>query len=242
MEKNKKGKLLGILGGVGPMATVYFYELLTSLTKADCDQEHIDIVISSRATTPDRTAFITGASDEDPLSAMIPDAKRLVVFGAELIAIPCNTAHYFYDRLAAEVEVPILNIIEESVNTLLQCGVKKFGLLATDGTVDSRTYQRFCEGKDIECIVPDKERQARIMSIIYDQIKCGVPVDMESFFEVAHYMRSLGCEKLILGCTELSLIKKNERLGDFYVDSLECLALSTIRACEKKSIYDQTYQ
>ncbi len=220
------------------MATAYFYELLTSLTKADCDQDHIDIVISSRATTPDRTAFITGASHKDPLSAMIPDAKKLVDFGADVIAIPCNTAHYFYDRLAAAVEVPILNIIEESVNTLLIQGVKKFGLLATDGTVDSCTYQRYCEGKDIECIVPDRERQARIMSIIYGQIKCGAPVDMESFFEVAHYMRSLGCEKLILGCTELSLIKKSERLGDFYVDSLECLALSTIKACEKQSIYD----
>ena len=73
----KKNKLLGILGGLGPMSTVYFYEMLTSLTKAECDQEHIDIVISSRATTPDRTAFITGASSEDPLSRMIPDAKKL---------------------------------------------------------------------------------------------------------------------------------------------------------------------
>jgi len=237
MEKNN-GRLLGILGGVGPMATAYFYELLTSLTKADCDQEHIDIVISSRATTPDRTAFITGASDEDPLSAMIPDAKKLVDFGAELIAIPCNTAHYFYDRLAESVDIPILNIIEESVNYLKSRGVKRFGLLATDGTVNSRTYQRYCEGKGIECIVPDGIRQARVMEIIYNQIKCGAPVDMESFYEVAHYMRSIGCEKLILGCTELSLIKKNEGLGDFYVDSLECLAVSTIRACGKKTVRD----
>lgn len=238
MEKNES-KLLGILGGVGPMATAYFYELLTCLTKADCDQEHIDIVISSRATTPDRTAFITGASKDDPLTAMIPDAKKLVSFGAEIIAIPCNTAHYFYDRLAEAVDVPMLNIIEESVNALKAIDVKKFGLLATDGTVNSRTYQRFCEGRDIECIVPDRERQARVMDIIYNQIKSGSPVDMESFFEVAHYMRSIGCEKLILGCTELSLIKKNEGLGDFYIDSLECLALSTIRACGKKTIYDK---
>ena len=232
MEKNK-GKLLGILGGVGPMATAYFYELLTSLTKADCDQEHLDIVISSRATTPDRTAFITGASNEDPLS------KKLIAFGAEIIAIPCNTAHYFYDRLAAEVEVPILNIIEESVKALKAQGVTRFGLLATDGTVDSRTYQRYCEGHDIECLVPDSERQARVMDIIYGQIKCGAKVDMESFFEIAHSMRSRGCQRIILGCTELSLIKKNEALGDFYVDSLECLALSTIRACGKNTVLDK---
>ncbi len=238
MEKNKKANLLGILGGLGPMSTVYFYELITSLTKADCDQDHIDTVISSRATTADRTAFITGKSDENPLDKMIPDAKRLVEFGADIIAIPCNTAHYFYDRLAAEIDVPILNIIEESVKTLKAKGIKRFGLLATDGTVNSHTYQKYCENHEIECIVPDAQNQARIMDIIYNQIKCGKRADMESFYSVAHDMRSLGCERLILGCTELSLIKKNESLGEFYVDSLECLALSTIRAFGKQTIFE----
>lgn len=233
MEKNK-GKLLGILGGLGPMSTVYFYEMLTSMTEAACDQDHIDIVISSRATTPDRTAFITGASTADPLSAMIPDAKRLVSFGAEIIAIPCNTAHYFYDRLASEVDVPILNIIEESVKALKADGVTRFGLLATDGTVKSLTYQRYCEAHGIECIVPDADRQKRVMDIIYGQIKCGLSANMESFFEIAHSMRSLGCGRIILGCTELSLIKRAESLGSFYVDSLECLARSTITACGKR--------
>lgn len=234
----EKSKLLGILGGLGPMSTVYFYEMLTALTKASCDQEHIDIVISSRATTADRTAFITGASDADPLDSMIPDAKRLVEFGAELIAIPCNTAHYFYDRLAREINVPILNIIEESVKTLKADGVKRFGLLATDGTVNSRTYQRYCEGKDIECIIPDAAHQAMVMDIIYSQIKKGKSADMDAFFEVADHLRSLGCERVILGCTELSLVKKQEKLDGFFVDSLECLALSTIKASGKQTIYD----
>ncbi len=237
MEKSKS-KMLGILGGVGPMATAYFYELLTMFTRAECDQDHIDIVISSRATTPDRTAFIMGTSDEDPLSVMIPDARKMVDFGAEIIAIPCNTAHYFYDRLAAEVNVPVLNIIEESVKKLKADGVTRFGLLATDGTVNSLTYQKYCEGHGIECFVPDSERQARVMSIIYDQIKSGIAPDMESFFDIAHSMRERGCEKLILGCTELSLIMKKETLGDFYVDSLECLALSAIKACGKSTIFD----
>ncbi len=234
MEKTYK--TLGVLGGIGPMSTVYFYELLTSLTMADCDQEHLDIVISSRATTPDRTAFIVGRSDADPLEAMIPDAKRLVEFGADIIAIPCNTAHYFYDRLAAAVDVPILNIIEESVKHLREQGITRFGLLATEGTVQSRTYQKYCEQHGLECIVPDAERQARVMEIIYTQIKRGMDANMESFYEIAHHMREMGCECVILGCTELSLIKKNAQLGDFYVDSLECLARSTIKACGKQTI------
>lgn len=231
-----KTKLLGILGGLGPMATVYFYELLTALTEASCDQEHIDMVISSRATTPDRTAYILGRSDVNPIDAMIEDAKKMVAFGAELIAIPCNTAHYFYDQLAAAVDVPILNIVEEAVTCLKNDGISRFGLLATEGTVGSGTYQRYCRAHDISCIVPDAAHQARVTEIIYDQIKQGKRANMESFYEIAHYMRSLGCERLILGCTELSLIKRDDRLSDFYTDSLECLALATIRACGKTPI------
>lgn len=233
----KKNKLLGILGGLGPMSTVYFYEMLTSLTKAECDQEHIDIVISSRATTPDRTAFITGKSDENPLSAMVPDAKKLVEFGADIIAIPCNTAHYFYDSLAAEIDVPILNIIEESVKHLKSQNVSRFGLLATDGTVNSLTYQRYCESHGIECVTPDAPYQAKVMELIYSQIKKGKNADMDSFLEISAHLRDMGCERVILGCTELSLIKKQASLDSFYVDSLECLALSTIKACGKTTIY-----
>ena len=233
-----KSKLLGILGGLGPMSTVYFYELLTALTDAKCDQEHIDMVISSRATTPDRTAYILGKSGENPLDVMIPEARKLVAYGAELIAIPCNTAHYFYDRLAAEIDVPILNIIEESVKRLREDGIKRFGLLATEGTVKSGTYQKYCDAHGIGCIVPDEEHQRMVSEIIYGEIKKNRPADMERFGRISEHMRSLGCERLILGCTELSLIKRDNKLGDYYTDSLECLALATIRACGKRTIYD----
>lgn len=232
----EKTKLLGVLGGLGPMATVYFYELLTALTDAKSDQEHIDMVISSRATTPDRTAFILGESKINPIDDMIEDAKKLVAFGAEIIAIPCNTAHYFYDQLAAAVNVPILNIVEESVACLKNDGVRRFGLLATDGTVQSGTYQKYCKAHDITCVIPDKNFQKMVMTIIYDQIKQGKRADMQSFEEIEEHMRSLGCERLILGCTELSLIKRDEGLSDYFTDSLECLALATIRACGKQTI------
>lgn len=233
-----RSKLLGILGGLGPMSSVYFYELLTSLTDAGCDQEHIDMVISSRATTPDRTAYILGRSDDNPLDVMISEAKKLVAFGAELIAIPCNTAHYFYDRLSEEIEVPILNIIEESVKRLSADGIRRFGLLATEGTVKSRTYQKYCAAHGIECVVPDDEYQKMVSEIIYGQIKKNLPADMDSFMKISDHMKRLGCERLILGCTELSLIKRGGGLGDYYTDSLECLALATIHACGKRAILD----
>ena len=93
--------VLGILGGLGPAASCYLYQMLTDHTPAARDQDHLDIVISSRASTPDRTAFILGQSDEDPFAVMEQDGRSLVAYGATVLAIPCNTAHYFYDRLAA---------------------------------------------------------------------------------------------------------------------------------------------
>lgn len=226
--------VLGVLGGLGPMATAYFYELVTKHTVARSDAEHIDIVISSRATTPDRTAFILGKSDEDPREFMIEDAKRLENWGCDFIAIPCNTAHYFYDSIAENVSIPVLNIVDETAKHLDAKGVKKVGLLATDGTVCSHTYEKYLEKFGIECIAPNAEDQKVIMHIIYDQIKEGRPADTDAFFKVVEDLKSRGAQALILGCTELPLIEKQVELGSEFVDSLLVLARASILACGKE--------
>ena len=102
--------VLGIMGGLGPAASCYLYQMITDHTPAQKDQDHIDIVISSRASTPDRTAFIVGKSKDDPFDVMEQDGISLVRYGATVLAIACNTAHYFYDRLAAALPVPVLNM------------------------------------------------------------------------------------------------------------------------------------
>ena len=236
MQNRKEIKTLGILGGLGPMASVYFYELITEHTNADCDQDHLDIVISSRASTPDRTAFILGTSDENPLDAMRCDAEKLVSFGAELISIPCNTAHYFYDALASSLGVPIVNIIYETVAFIVRTGAQKIGVLATEGTVRSGSYEHMCRQMGLGYEVPDEEHQKMLSEIIYGSIKKGKRADMKKFGEICDSLRAKGCEKLVLGCTELSLIKRDEGLGDEYVDSLEVLAMRTIRKCGKEPI------
>ena len=234
---NQSTPLLGILGGLGPMSTFYFCELLTAHTKAICDADHIDMIISSRASTPDRTAFILGRSERDPLPIMQEEARRLEQAGASLLVIPCNTAHYFYDGLRAECSVPILNIIEETVSFLHKSGTKKFGLLATDGTVRSGSYDRVCAQYGMTCVTPDGEGQAAVMSIIYDSIKQNKPVDLDALLQVADQLRKMGCERIVLGCTELSLLNKSHRLDDFiFLDSLEVLAYKTILSCQKEPI------
>ncbi len=233
MNCEQKHPLLGILGGLGPMSSAYFYELLTSHTLASADCDHIDLLISSRATTPDRTAFILGTSAKDPVPVMREECRRLVEAGATLLVIPCNTAHTFYEELQRECPVPILNIIASTVDHLRAQGVRKFGLLATEGTVFSASYQHFCKENEMECLVPTPQEQAMITSIIYDDIKQNKPADMQKFYTVTHALIARGCERLVLGCTELSLLKKNGLVDPIFVDSLEVLAYKTIRAFGK---------
>ena len=223
--------LLGVLGGLGPMSSVYFYELLTRHTEASSDQEHLDIIISSHATTPDRTGYILGSQEENPLPVMAEDAKKLEAYGADVIAIPCNTAHYFYNEIRSAVSVPVLNIIEETAEVASSCGAKTVGILATDGTVRTDTYQKVCSRHGIRCVVPDDVHQKMLMDIIYGEIKQGSAPDMDRFGRVSDFLRNAGCERLILGCTELSLIKRDFGLGDDYLDSLEALAYRTIVFC-----------
>ena len=234
--KTRVPKVLGILGGLGPMATVYFYELLTRHTQAACDQDHIDVIINSRATTPDRTAYILGESRENPFDIMAEDAARLVTFGADVLAIPCNTAHYFYDRLNETIPIPILNMVEETVRTAQRGGCRKLGVLATTGTVQTGTYQRMCAQYGLDCAVPDAAAQQCVMDVIYGGVKQGKRADRNAFETAVRSLRAQGCDRAVLGCTELSLVKRDEGLDAFYLDSMEVLAKSAILAFGKTPV------
>ena len=229
-------KLLGVLGGLGPMASAYFYELVTAHTQAARDQDHIDMVISSRATTPDRTGFILGEISEDPFAVMVADGKRLENYGADLIAVPCNTAHFFYDRLAEALTVPILNMVRLTAARVRALGGQKAGILATTGTVRTETYQRACGEAGIGCAVPSEEGQRALMDVIYKNIKQNLPPDMALFQKAADELFAAGCDRVILGCTELSLIKKAGLLDSRYLDSMDVLAEAAIRACGKTPV------
>ncbi len=227
---------LGVLGGLGPMSTFYFCELITSHTDALQDADHIDMFISSRASTPDRTAYILGKCEENPLPVMKEETAKLVSSGADLIVIPCNTAHYFYDGLTADCPVPILNIMAETVNFMIKQGVKHCGLLATDGTVQSGAYHRLCAEADIRCSTPTTAEQKQLMSIIYDSVKQNRPADLSVIRRISDSLRAEGCECLVLGCTELSLLRRQGLDDPYYLDSMEVLAYRTILACEKSPV------
>ena len=235
-EQKGAPRLLGILGGLGPMASVYFCEMLISHTRALRDCDHINFLLSSRADTPDRSSFILGQSSDDPTGAMIEEAFRLERAGAEVIAIPCNTAHYFYDSICNEVSIPILNIIRETAKYCKSVGATRIAVLATEGTAASGAYQKFLDEYEIEVLPLTPDEQSVITHIIFDQIKSGAAPDLMNFLRVSNSLIARGAQMIILGCTELSLIKKQNPLPEYFIDSLELLALSAIVECGKEPI------
>ena len=231
----KKDKTVGVLGGLGPMATVYFYDMVVEMTEAKRDQDHLDMIIMNRATTPDRTAYILGSSDDSPLDYIVRDAKRLEAAGADFLVLTCNTAHYFYNAIVEELGIPLINMIEETVVHAKKKGNKKIGILATTGNINTGLYQDMCVKHSMDYYVPSQPVQEMVMNIIYDQVKAGKKADMDQFNKIIEVLKAEVCDCAILGCTELSIIKKDEKLpNDFFVDSSEVLAMTTILKAGRK--------
>lgn len=222
---------VGVIGGVGPAATVCFLDLVVRHTAAERDQDHVDLVVLQHATIPDRTAYILGRSDDDPGPVMAADARRLERLGVGFVVIPCNTAHHFTDEVAAAVEVPVLSIVDETVDEVAtRAGVARVGVLATSGTLSAQVYQRAIEARGLAAVVPDDADQDVVMGIIYDQVKAGRPADVAALHAVADRLQERGADVVVLGCTELSVVAAEHRLLDDgrYVDSLDVLARRTV--------------
>lgn len=196
-------KIIGILGGMGPAATADLFNKIIISTKAACDQEHLHVIIDSNTDIPDRTAALLNGG-EDPTEHLVLSARRLQSAGAELIAMPCNTAHGFYDAVCAAVDIPVLHMIKLTAQELRREGVKCAGLLATDGTVRTGIYDKCFEGSGIELLTPSQDAQSAVMELIYKGVKAGRrDFDTSRFEKAARELSERGAQTLILGCTEL---------------------------------------
>lgn len=236
MNTSNTPSLLGILGGLGPMSGVYFCEMLIAHTEAQRDSDHINFMLSSRANTPDRSSFILGQSNDDPTPIMTQEALRLEAAGADVIAIPCNTAHYFYNKICEKVSVPIINIIDETASFCAYEKLDRVAVLATEGTIRSGAYADVFAEHEIEIVALTDDEQQIITDTIFNEIKKGISPSIERFMSVCDALVKRGAEKIILGCTELSLIKKERKLGEKFIDSLEVLALAAITRCNKTPV------
>ena len=225
---------LGILGGMGPQATQDFYQRVLDRTDASCDQEHLPTLIWSDTAIPDRTAAILGGDAEGCYQRLLEGARLLERGGCTVLAIPCNTSHYFADRLQSELSLRLIHMPRETVGVLAEEGKKKVGILGTDGTVRTGVYQKECDARGIEALSPPDDIQQLVMSIIYDEIKRGETGSREQFAVIDRWLRQAGCDGAILGCTELSVYRTYHGLPDYYLDAMDVLAQRCITACGYK--------
>lgn len=224
-------KTLGIIGGMGPMATAYLLQLIIEMTDALTDQQHLDVIVFDRPAVPDRTAYILDRRKPSPLPMLTETARTLEGLGAGCLCAPCVTSHYFYRELTASVSIPFVNMLAETAAELYKEGKKKVGVMATTGTVRTGLFQSALSEFGLQAVVPSGECQELTMSIIYDEIKAGKPADPRKFKQVTEGLCAAGCDSIVLGCTELSLIKKSAPLPHGCLDALEVLSKRCVTAC-----------
>lgn len=225
---------IGIIGGMGPMASQLFYKMVTEHTAAERDQDHIDLILLSDASMPDRTAAILAGQYEGPYEQLLSDARLLERCGCEAIAITCNTAHFFADMIADKIGIPILHMIRETAAALAgRCPGGVIGVLATDGTVRTGLYQKALTERGLTPWTPPADIQEEVMYQIYGRVKKGLPCDRGRWGRIEAACRQAGCAAVVLACTELSVIKAGEDLEDWYVDPMEVLARKVIETAGK---------
>lgn len=230
MEQKKTLKKLGVIGGMGPEASSYYYENIIRHTAADKDQDHIDMVILSHATIPDRTTAIMTGESRHLINLLTDDARTLESLGVENIAITCNTSHYYYEHVQKAVSVPVINMVHESVAYAVREfeNVKKIGIMGTSGTINSRIYHKECRSMGITPVKPSEERQRDVMSLIYDDIKSGRLGDRDKFDRVMNEFVRKGCDAVILACTELSVFKGKHEIPSICLDAMDVLVRESI--------------
>lgn len=223
---------LGIIGGLGPLASVYFYELLTKMCDVDYDQGHLEIILHSCPSIPDRTEYILDRNKDNPIPDLIKIGQELESLGVDYIAMPCITAHYFHDEMTKAISVPIIHLIQEVKVYLLHHDIHKVGIMATTGTITTNLFQNELSHSGIECVIP--HHQDEVMHIIYQNVKKGTEIDMNKFNQVSNELFDQGSEIIILGCTELSIVKKECNLDERYLDMMELLTAVALNNCHMK--------
>lgn len=227
-------KTIGIIGGMGPMATIDLYRKIVEVTPAHSDNDHIRVVIDSNTSIPDRTAYIVGKG-KDPVMEMVRSAITLENMGADFLIMACNTAHFYYDRIIPYVKIPIINMIEETAKEIKSRGFKTVGLLATDGIIASKIYSDMLNNYGIKTIAPEEKEQKQVMNLIYKGIKASdYSIDTTNFKMVIEELYAKGAENLILGCTELPIAFERFKFEGNTIDPTRILAKKAMKLALNK--------
>ena len=222
-------KTIGILGGMGPLATADLFRKITLLTDAACDNDHIRVYIDSNARIPDRTAAILSGGP-DPVPEMRAALRSLEACGADCVIMPCNTAHYFLPRLQSQTRLPFISMLEATAKTCAaQYPGRTAAILATKGTLATGLYENALDAQGVRF---EAEKDV-LMHLIYDVVKASKPLapEQDAWQTLLNGLRARGADYFILGCTELPIIADTLPQSGPFVDPTAELARAAIRFC-----------
>ncbi|WP_206855981.1 amino acid racemase [Candidatus Enterococcus mangumiae] len=228
-----------ILGGMGTMATESFVRLINHRVKAAKDQDYLNYVLFNHATVPDRTAYILDQTKENPVPYLVEDIKKQNLLQPNFIVLTCNTVHYFFDDLQAETTIPILHMPREAAKELVrQKTTGKVAVLATQGSILAGVYEKEIKALGFEVVIPDQSLQEKVNYLIYHEIKESDHLNKELYYEILEEaVERLDCEKIILGCTELSLMQEVASDNPYpVIDAQSILADRTIELAQAERV------
>ncbi len=223
-------KKLGVLGGMGPMATIDFVKRMVEKSPATSDQEHIPMVISNNPLIPDRTKHLL-ENGLSPFDMMLNDLITLKKSAVTKVVIPCNTAHYWLDKLYQAEPFSYISLIDTVINEAANRAMKKVAVLATNATIVTEMYAKALEQREMETLLPDSKQQQQVMEGIY-AVKAGQVEKGRSLIEpVFDSLIEQGADGVILGCTEIPLAFDNlaAEKKQKSLDSLDLLANQCVK-------------
>ncbi|AQW82784.1 aspartate/glutamate racemase family protein [Campylobacter pinnipediorum] len=226
-------KQIGIIGGMGPLATIDLYNKIVSLTPATCDQKHIHVVIDSYPQIEDRTKFIID-NEKSPIDKLVESAKRLKAAGCDAIIISCNTAHYFAEEIEKQADVKILYITKIAVETIkkLYPKAKDIAVIATSGTKKGRVYDKILEENGLNSVSFTKQQQEALMDCIYKGVKAGKTEDYISLFNKT--ISEIKADVYIAACTEIPMFLEYLDKPYNFIDATLELAKYTVNYALEK--------
>lgn len=234
VERRCARQRLGIVGGMGPAATARLLRRIVEFTEASRDQDHLEVTVLNRPQIPDRSAYLLGVPGAPSFVGPLQQAAlELEALGCSVLATPCNTAHARASRIAAVLQRGrLLSMVEATAGLLAMAGYRRVGLLATEGAAASGVYDDALSRRGVEAVMPDAACQRQVQAMIYGEVKAGKVPSWGQVMPFLAMFSQVGCDAVVLGCTELSLLGAPSQMGGMaVVDALDVLAASCVAAC-----------
>jgi len=222
-------KIVGVIGGMGPEATVDFMHRLVTHTPARDDADHLHVLMDNNPKIPSRIAALIEGTGEDPTPALCDMARGLEAQGADFLVMPCNTAHYYLPAIARSVSIPVLDMVQLAIQKLAAAKPQRVGMLASPAVRMVGLYKARMEQAGLQTLIPESRDEETLLAII-KAVKAG-RLDgrhRQDYDKVARNLVSAGADALLVACTEFSVIGPPAKTDCLVVDALDVLVEATI--------------